>query len=168
MSRSRRSGTFQRMSLRRPLFAAVITLVVAAGGAFAAVSVAFAMDKPHATALPRSSDVRIGPGPATARVQEQGYRLDVRLSPNRALASNELLLRLTRNGESVNAAGIRVAFTMLDMHMPEFSASLAETAPGKYGQAVPRLMFGRWGVRLFVLPRGETPFSVRLIDRVGV
>ena len=77
-------------------------------------------------------------------------------------------MKLTRKGQPVSGARVRVAFRMLEMHMPGLSAPLAESAPGRYDDAGPRLMFGRWGLRLFVQPQGETPFSLSLVDRVGI
>jgi hypothetical protein len=102
------------------------------------------------------------------RVQEEGYRVELRLSPNKSLARGRLSVKLTRQGQPLSGARVRVAFTMLEMPMPGLSAPLAESAPGRYDHAGLRLMFGRWGLRLFVEPQGDTPFSLSLVDRVGI
>jgi hypothetical protein len=57
---------------------------------------------------------------------------------------------------------------MLDMDMARLFASLRQTAPGRYEQDSPRLMFGRWGLRLLVVPPKDKSFSVSLVDRVGI
>ena len=155
------------MKLRRPLLAALITLTFA-GASAAAAAVALGSNSPHATAARATGRSQIGPGPATVKVQEEGYRVELRLSPNKAAARSKLSVKLTRQGQPISGARVRAAFTMLDMHMPGRSAPLVQSAPGRYDHAAPRLMFGRWGLRLHVQPQGAKPFSISFVDRVGI
>jgi hypothetical protein len=59
-------------------------------------------------------------------------------------------------------------FTMIDMHMPEMTRALSQTQAGSYGNTAPILMFGRWSIRLVVLPPHATPVGIRLLDNVGI
>jgi copper transport protein len=151
-------------SLLRALVRGEVLLVSAAVLAAAILSSL----PPPAEALARigGASARVGPGPVTEVVEKNGYRIAVRVSPNRAAVPNAFSLRITRGGRPVRRADVTTTFAMLDMEMGEQSASLPETAPGVYERATPSLvMVGHWGLSFEVAPRGEQPFTVLLIDR---
>ncbi len=97
-----------------------------------------------------------------------GYRLELRLVPNRAWVAGTVSLALSRNEKPVTGARVRLTFTMLDMEMGGLAGLLPETAPGRYGHAGPILgMGGRWSLRLDVEPPRARAFRVMVIDRMG-
>ncbi|MFL6021286.1 MAG: copper resistance protein CopC [Gaiellaceae bacterium] len=153
-------------TLLRRLVAGEVLLVVSAVVA-AAVLASLA---PPAKALARAggANARVGPGPVTEVVNENGYRLDLRVSPNRAAVPNSFSVRITRNGVPVRGAEVVSGFTMLDMEMGTQSYALTETAPGVYSRSSPALvMVGHWGLSFDVRPPGRPPFSVLLLDRAS-
>ena len=107
-------------------------------------------------------------GVAMMRLRSHGYRLELRLSPNRSTAANRAAVVLSRGGTPVAGARIRVTFTMLDMAMPGRRFVLHVAAAGRYAGATPPLgMNGRWGVRVDVTPRSGHSFSVGVVDRLS-
>lgn len=148
---------------------AFVTVLLVAGGAVVVAAAAFGHTSRNSATAQDLGAARIGPGPATAQLSARGYRLKLRLSPNRATAAKgRISVELLRHGQPVSGARIRLTCTMLDMHMPGLFASLRQSAPGRYEQDSPRLMFGRWGLRLLVVPPTDEAFSVSLVDRIGV
>jgi copper transport protein len=108
---------------------------------------------------------RVGPGPVTEVVNRSGYRLAVRVSPNRAGYPNDFSVRITRDGRPVRGADVTLGFTMLDMEMGQQQYRLAETQPGVYTLAKPALvMVGHWGLSFEVTPRRGPPFTVLVVD----
>jgi hypothetical protein len=94
--------------------------------------------------------------------------LHLRVAPNRATAAGIVSVQLLKGGRPVNAARVRLTFSMLDMPMGQFSGLLPQTGTGTYAHAGPVLgMGGRWGLRFDVKPPGAAPFSVNLVDRVA-
>ena len=145
--------------------------LIVTAGAIAAAAGAFGSNSPapSQTVIRPSVVGRVGPGRVATALRAHGYRLDLRLSPNRASAARgRMSVTLSQNGQPVSRARIRLTFTMLDMKMVGRRVSLRETAPGRYERVAQRLMFGRWGLRVAVRPTHETPFSVNLVDRVGI
>ncbi|MFL5911823.1 MAG: copper resistance protein CopC [Gaiellaceae bacterium] len=109
-----------------------------------------------------------GPGPVTEVVQRNGYRVDVRVSPNKVAVPDEYTVRLTRNGAPVRGATVVATFTMLDMEMPTQAYRLAERAPGVYEHTSEALvMVGRWGLTFQVQPAGAQPFDVVVVDHAA-
>jgi hypothetical protein len=155
---------------QRLALAFAVALVVTAG-AVAAAAGAFGLNSP---ASPQSSNrpsavARVGPGRVATSLHAHGYQLELRLSPNRATANRgRASVKLSKGGQLVSGAQIRLTFTMLDMSMDGRVVSLRHTASGRYDQGAPRLMFGRWGLRVTVVPAHARAFSVYLVDRVGV
>jgi copper transport protein len=112
------------------------------------------------------STKRVGPGPVAASVVQNGYRLDVRVAPNRAAVPNDFSVRLTRDGQPVRGADVVLQFNMLDMEMGSQAYRLQETSPGVYRHAsAPALvMVGHWGLVFNVTPPGKPPFTVQVVD----
>ena len=115
-----------------------------------------------------SGSVRVGPGPVTSVVNRQGYRLEFRVSPNRAAVPNGFSLRITKNGTPVRNADVTTTFTMLDMEMGQQGYKLAETSPGVYERSAPALvMVGHWGLTFDIAAPGGPRLAVQLVDRAN-
>lgn len=109
-----------------------------------------------------------GPGPVTAVVQRNGYRLEVQVTPNKVAVPDDFALRMTHNGSPVRGATVIVTFTMLDMEMPTQAYRLAERSPGLYEHSTAALvMVGRWGLTFQVQPAGARPFDVVVVDHAS-
>jgi copper transport protein len=110
----------------------------------------------------------VGPGVVNKVVTESGYKLAVRVSPNRAAVPNSFQVAISRGGKPVRNANVTVDFAMLDMEMGQQAYHLSETAPGTYGHAAPALvMVGHWGLSFQVEPPGQKPFTVLLVDKAN-
>jgi copper transport protein len=141
------------------------TLLVAAAVVAAAVLSSL---PPPAKALARvgGASAHVGPGRVAEVVNKNGYRLELRVFPNRAAVPNRFSVLITRAGQPVRGAEVVAGFTMLDMEMGSQSYALTETAPGVYSRSAPALvMVGHWGLNFDVTPPGKPPFSVLLVDR---
>ena len=109
-----------------------------------------------------------GPGPVTAVVQRNGYRLEVLVTPNKVAVPDDFALRITHNGAPVQGATVIATFTMLDMEMPTQAYRLAERSPGLYEHSTAALvMAGRWGLTFQVAPPGAQPFDVVVLDHAS-
>jgi copper transport protein len=109
-----------------------------------------------------------GPGPLTAVVERNGYRLEVHVTPNKVAVPDDFALRITRNGAPVRGATVIATFTMLDMEMPTQAYRLAERSAGLYGHSTAALvMVGRWGLTFQVEPPGGQPFDVVVVDHAS-
>jgi copper transport protein len=145
-----------------------IEAVLVAGAVLAAALLSSLPPPPEALAGLAKPSAHTGPGPVSTIVTRNGYRLELRVTPNRAATQNEFSVRITRGGAPVRGADVIATFTMLDMEMPSQSDRLAETQPGTYVRSAPALvMVGHWGLSFQVQPRGGRPFSVLLLDRAG-
>jgi copper transport protein len=142
-------------------------ILVAATVAVAAVLSSLAPPSKALAAI-GGANGKVGPGPVTRVVEERGYRLKLRVTPNRAAVPNDFEVGITRNGAAVRGAQVTATFTMLDMEMPEQSYVLAESSPGVYRRASPALvMVGHWGLSFVIAPRGVAPFTVLFVDRAS-
>jgi copper transport protein len=112
------------------------------------------------------ASAHVGPGPVTSVAQKNGYRLELRVTPNQAAVPNDFSVQLSRDGEPVTHADILIRVSMLDMEMADQEYRLSETAPGVYTHAAPALvMVGHWGLSFEVTPHGATqPFDVLIVD----
>jgi copper transport protein len=151
------------LSLRR-LVTGEVVLVVAAVSAAAALS---SLPPPSkALASVGSGTARVGPGAVRQVVNEDGFRIELRVSPNRAAVPNAFALRITRGGRPANVARVIAGFTMLDMEMGSQQYVLRRTAPGLYERSIPALvMVGHWGLAFEITPPGGQPFTVSFVDR---
>jgi copper transport protein len=144
-------------------------VVLVAGAVLVAAVLSSLAPPPKALAGFGGAAVHTGPGPVTRVVSQNGYRVDLEVTPNRAAVPNDFTVRLSRGGQPVRRAAVTATFTMLDMEMPAQSYALSESAPGLYRRSgVPALvMVGRWGLSFSIEPRGAQPFSVVLVDRAN-
>jgi copper transport protein len=147
--------------LLRRLVAGETVLVAAAIGA-AAVLTSLA-PPPKALAGVGHVAAHSGPGAISESFEQNGYRIALRVAPNRAAVPNDFSVHLTRNGTAVRGADVTLRFTMLDMEMPSVEYRLAETSPGTYTKSLPALvMVGRWGLAL-----GVNGTTTTIVDRAG-
>jgi copper transport protein len=153
-------------SLLRRLVAGEVLLV---GSAVVAAAVLSSLPPPaKALASAGSASSRVGPGAVSEVVNKNGYRFEVKVTPNRAAAPNNFSVRITRNGRPVKMQSVVLRFAMLDMEMGTQSYELPEVSPGVYGRALPALvMVGHWGLTFDVTPPNQAPFEVLLIDRAA-
>jgi copper transport protein len=119
-----------------------------------------------ALAAVSGSTKRVGPGPVVSTIEKDGYKLQVRVAPNRAAVPNDFSVKLTRAGKPVRGADVVVRFDMLDMTMGEQAYRMQESAPGVYTRAAtPALvMVGHWGLSFDVTPKGGPPLDVQIVD----
>jgi len=123
---------------------------------------------PKALAGLGSPAATAGPGPVTAVVARNGYRLEVHVTPNKVAVPDDFALRITRNGAPVRGATVIATFTMLDMEMPTQAYRLAERSPGLYEHSTAALvMVGRWGLTFQVEPPGGQPFDIVVLDHAS-
>jgi copper transport protein len=125
---------------------------------------------PPSSALARIQDVaaRVGPGPVSEKVAQGPYRVQVRVTPNRAAVENAFQVSLTRNGKPVRGAQVITKFDMLDMDMGEQSYLFRERRPGVFSKSAPALvMVGHWALQFEVTPPGGKPFVVTLLDKAS-
>jgi copper transport protein len=153
-------------SLLRRLVAGESVLVSAAVLAAAVLSSLAPPSK--ALASVGGAKAHVGPGAVNEVVTQNGYRLAVRVSPNRAAVPNSFQVAITRSGKPVRDADVTLDFAMLDMEMGQQAYHLSETSPGVYGHAAPALvMVGHWGLSFQVAPSGRKPFDVLLVDKAN-
>ena len=142
--------------------------VLVAGAIFAAALLSSLAPPPPAFAEEGKAQVRVGPGPVAASVNQNGYKLRVLVAPNKAVAANSFALSITRHGRPVTGANVTLSFAMLDMQMPNQEYQLAETSPGVYTRKAPALvMVGHWGLSFEVTPTGGAPFTALVVDRAN-
>jgi copper transport protein len=143
-------------------------VVVVTGVVFAAAVLSSLAPPPPAFALQNSALARVGPGTVARTVTRGGYRLQLLVSPNRAVAPDSFALRVTKNGQPVRGANVTLAFDMTTMQMPEQEYQLTETQPGVYSRAAPALvMVGEWGLTFQITPRSGTPFTALVLDQAN-
>ena len=138
-------------------------------GAVVAAAVLSSLPPPSkALASVGGAKAHVGPGAVNEVVSENGYRLAIRVTPNRAAVPNSFQVAVSHGGKPVRGADVTVDFAMLDMEMGQQAYHLAETAPGTYGHAAPALvMVGHWGLSFQIAPPGQKPFTVLLVDKAN-
>jgi copper transport protein len=152
--------------LLRRLVAGEVVLVVSAVVAAAVLS--SYPPPPKALASLGAPAATAGPGPVTEVVERNGYRIDVRVTPNKVAVPDDYVVRLTRNGAPVRGATVIATFAMLDMEMPTQAYRLTERSPGVYAHSSEALvMVGRWGLTFQVQPAGAQPFDVVILDHAA-
>jgi copper transport protein len=145
-----------------------IEAVLVTGAVLAAAVLSSLPPPSSALASLGSVAAHTGPGPVVSAVQANGYRLVLRVDPNRAAVSNTFSVEISRNGKPTTGATVIGTFNMLDMQMPAQSYRFAEKPPGTYSHVGPTLvMVGHWGISLDVEPKGGQPFTVVFVDRAN-
>ena len=145
----------------------VEVLLVAAAIAVAAV-LSSLPPPPKALATIGGATAHTGPGPVAEVVMKDGYRLEFRVTPNRAAAPNEFAVRIDHGGRPVTGVDVTATVTMLDMEMQQQSYKLSEASPGLYEHSAPALvMVGHWALSFAIARPGGTPFTILLVDRAN-
>jgi copper transport protein len=143
-------------------------VVVVVGAVFAAAVLTSLAPPAKAVADLGKPSARVGPGAVARAVEKAGYRVALRVDPNRAAVPNRFEVTLTRGGKPVTGAAVTAGFAMLDMEMGTQAYKLQETAPGVYGREAPALvMVGHWGLTFDVEPPGAAPFTVTILDKAN-
>jgi copper transport protein len=158
-------GTGAALLLRRLVSGE--TLLISAAVVAAAVLSSL---PPPAKALAAAGNAiaRVGPGPVTEIVNKNGYRIGIRVTPNRAAAPNTFSIQITKAGKPVRHARVIAGFAMLDMEMGRQSDVLPEHAAGVYERSAPALvMVGHWALSFEITPPGQQPFTLTLVDRTA-
>ena len=152
--------------LLRRLVGVEVVLVTAAVVAAAVLS--SYPPPPKALASLGAPSATAGPGPVTEVVERDGYRVEMRVTPNKVAVPDNYVVRITRNGAPVRGATVIATFTMLDMEMPTQAYRLAERSPGVYEHSSEALvMVGRWGLTFEVQPAGAQAFDVVIVDHAA-
>jgi copper transport protein len=145
-----------------------VEVILVAGAIFCAALLTSLAPPAKALAEVGKAKAKLGPGPGTRVVEENGYRLEFRIAPNRAAIPNDFSLRITKDGKPVTGGRVTTSFAMLDMEMGQQAYQLKETAPGVYSRSTPALvMVGHWGLSFQIEPPGQTPFTVLVLDKAG-
>ena len=153
-------------TLLRRLVASEILLV--AGIVFAAAVLSSLPPPAKALGNLGGKPIHVGPGPVSKTVEQNGYTVQTRVTPNRAAQPNTFTVAITRGGKPVTGANVTTTFAMLDMEMGQQAYAFKEVSPGVYKHAAPALvMVGHWGLTIHVEPAGGKPFDVVLIDRAN-
>jgi copper transport protein len=142
--------------------------VIVMGAVFAAAVLTSLAPPAKAVADLGKPSARVGPGAVARTVEKAGYKVSLRVDPNRAAVPNRFELTITRDSKPVIGANVTAGFAMLDMEMGTQAYKLQETAPGVYGREAPALvMVGHWGLTFDVEPSGAAPFTVTILDKAN-
>jgi copper transport protein len=152
--------------LLRRLVSGEVVFIVAA--IFCAALLSSLPPPSRALAQIKSSSARVGPGPVVKTVNQNGYLINIHVSPNRAAVPNTFSVEVTRNGQPVRA-GVIARFVMLDMEMGSQAYELRQVRPGVFERSAPALvMVGHWEINFEITPAGaKQPISVLLVDRAS-
>jgi copper transport protein len=163
--RSPARGEAGARMLRRTVSGEVLLI---GGAVFAAAVLSSLPPPPPSFALQNSALAKVGPGRVAASVTENGYKLQVLVTPNKAAAPDSFALRITRNGAPVRGADVTLTFNHTEMEMPQQEYQLKETQPGVYSRSAPALvMVGRWALGFSVTPPGGPPFTALILDQAN-
>ncbi len=141
-------------------------VILLTGAVFGAALLTSLAPPPKALANLGAASARVGPGPGSAVVEKNGYRLEFQLSPNRAAVPNTFAVKITKDGRPVRGADVTATFTMLDMEMGQLAYTLPERSPGLFARPdTPALvMVGHWGISFDIRPPGGSPLEILLLD----
>jgi copper transport protein len=143
-------------------------VLLVGGAVFTAAVLSSLAPPPPSFALQNSALARVGPGRVAQTVKENGYTLQVLVSPNKAAAPDSFALRITKAGQPVHGATVTLTFNHTEMQMPQQEYQLKETEPGVYSRSAPALvMVGRWALAFQITPPGSPPFSALILDQAN-
>ncbi|HEY1593451.1 MAG TPA: FixH family protein [Solirubrobacteraceae bacterium] len=145
-----------------------VEVAIIAGIVFAAAVLTSLAPPPPAFALQNSALAQVGPGRVIKTVKQNGYVLQVLVTPNKAAAPDSFGLRITKNGQPVRGANVTLTFNHTEMQMPQQQYQLRETQPGVYSRSAPALvMVGKWALDFQIAPSGGPPFSALILDQAN-
>jgi copper transport protein len=152
--------------LLRGLMSGEVAIIL--GIVFVAAVLTSLAPPPPAFALQNSALAQVGPGRVLRTVEQDGYVLQVLVSPNKAAAPDSFALRITKNGRPVRGANVTLTFNHTEMQMPQQQYQLKETQPGVYSRSAPALvMVGRWALDFQIAPNGGPSFSALILDQAN-
>lgn len=145
-----------------------VEIVLVTSAVVAAAVLSSLPPPPKALASLGKPAATVGPGAVTEVFERNGYRVEVRVTPNKVAVPDTFDVRLTKNGAPVRGATVLVIFAMLDMEMPNQEYKLDEVSPGDYARSSEALvMVGRWGVTFEIEPPGASAFDVVVVDHAA-
>jgi hypothetical protein len=154
--------------VRRPSLVAGALLVGApalltgCGGSVGTITVGEPAGVQAPAAVPAAT-IEVGPGAVSHAVVRGGYRVAVRVTPNRTSKPNRVVVSVSRDGEPVGGARVRLSASMLTMDMGTAKYDLA--GDGTYAVTTPAwLMPGLWELAVTVRPPGGPAVSFGLAD----
>ena len=120
------------------------------------------------SALERPATPAPAPPATKFVVDREGYRVQVKVSPNLASRPNRLLVTVTRHGRPVKVDRVGASFSMPAMNMwNALTSSLHSTQHGGYAGTEPVLgMAGLWQLRFTVVGPGGRRFTAAIDDRL--
>ena len=155
--------------MRRPSFLLAGALLVGApavfsgcGGSVGTITVGEPAAVRAPAAVPAAT-IEVGPGAVRHVALRSGYRVAIRVTPNRASKPNRVAVSVTQYGVPVSGARVRLSASMLTMDMGTARYTLA--GGGTYAVTTPAwLMPGLWGLAVTVRPPGGPALSFGLAD----
>ena len=140
--------------------------VIVTGAVFTAALLSSLAPPPPAFALQDRALATVGPGKVVRTVTQNGYALQLLLSPNKAAAPNSFAVRLLKNGRPVDGASVTLTFNHTEMQMPQQEYQLAPRGHGVYSRSAPALvMVGKWALGFQITPPGGAPFTALILDQ---
>ena len=151
-------------SLLRRLVSGEILLVA---GAVVAAAVLSSLPPPaKALAAVGGATARVGPGPVKEVLTKNGYRIELRVAPNRAAAPNTFSIRIAKDGQPVR--GRERDRKLCDARHGDGHTEVrsARAGAGPLRARAPALvMVGHWGMSFEITPPGRQPFTITFVDR---
>ena len=112
----------------------------------------------------RARDTSV-PAASPPTVHQDGYTLQVLVSPNKAVAPNSFALKLTKNGVPVRGADVTLGFTSSTCRWPTRNTSSPRRRPASTPHPAPALvMVGHWALSFNVTPKNGPPFTALVVD----
>jgi YtkA-like len=137
-------------------------LLAGCGGSVGTITVGEPAAAQAPTAVPAAT-VEVGPGIVRHVVVRGGYRVTIRVTPNRASRANHVVVAVSQAGIPVTGAHVGITASMLTMDMGTARYRLAGS--GTYAVTTPAwLMPGLWELGVTVRPPGGAAVSVGLAD----
>jgi hypothetical protein len=110
----------------------------------------------------------VGPGPVNTVLRTGQLTVGLAIRPNRAAASDTVVLTVSRKGLPVRRAAVILSFTMLSMSMGTASFHLSEQHAGQYVYVGPAtVMPGDWELSFQIRPEAGVPQTTSVDDRVA-
>jgi hypothetical protein len=149
----------------KTLIAAAVVLILAGGAVAAIAATGRSSTSPSVRTEPAQAP-RTG-APIRETLKAHGYRIDVRITPNRTSAIDVISVRLRNSRGDVRGTRVRLTTTMTTMAMG-YTGLLTSTGRGRYVHRWPPLeMPGTWRFKFAITSPAGNPFSVTLIARVS-
>jgi YtkA-like protein len=154
-----------RRSLTAGVLLCVAPVLLAACGTSTAATITVGDVAPAAAPALPVATVEVGPAAVRKVLTRAGYRLTIRVSPNRATRPNRVVVGVSQDGMPVTGARVTVSASMLTMDMG--TAQYELHGSGTYSAHTPAwLMPGLWELAVRVRPPGGPAIAVGLVDQM--